>query len=124
MRRITQRCFETMRLGRNRLRHRWHRGGEVQTGEHDCRWGRASMPGRGVCGLCVLACLTLVPACAGYAQPDRSRERSRQRRVDKAPAVGTDAPNFKLKTRDGRREVELAGFKGGKPVVLVFGSYT
>ena len=38
--------------------------------------------------------------------------------------VGDAAPTFKLKTLDGKAEVQLAAFKGKKPVVLVFGSYT
>jgi len=38
--------------------------------------------------------------------------------------AGDPAPDFKLKTRDGSREVQLSGFKGKRPVVLVFGSYT
>ncbi len=37
--------------------------------------------------------------------------------------VGDPAPNFKLKRREGG-EVRLAGFRGQRPVVLVFGSYT
>lgn len=36
---------------------------------------------------------------------------------------GQPAPAFKLKTPDGKTEVDLAKLKG-KPVVLVFGSYT
>ena len=38
--------------------------------------------------------------------------------------VGDAAPDFKLKTKDGSREVQLSSFKGKRPVVLVFGSYT
>ncbi len=38
--------------------------------------------------------------------------------------VGDPAPDFKLKTKDGAREVTLSGFKGKSPVVLIFGSYT
>jgi len=38
--------------------------------------------------------------------------------------VGDPAPDFKLKTKDGSREVQLSSFKGKGPVVLVFGSYT
>jgi len=34
------------------------------------------------------------------------------------------APNFKLKMLNGETEVELAGFAGKTPVVLIFGSYT
>jgi len=37
--------------------------------------------------------------------------------------VGKPAPGWKLKTQDGKTEVELAGLKG-KPVLLIFGSYT
>jgi hypothetical protein len=40
------------------------------------------------------------------------------------PAVGQPAPNFTLKTHDGKREVTLSAFRGKKPVVLVFGSFT
>ena len=39
------------------------------------------------------------------------------------PDVGTAAPAFKLKSQDGKTEVDLAALKG-KPVMLVFGSYT
>lgn len=38
-------------------------------------------------------------------------------------AEGRPAPNFTLKSPDGKATVELAKLKG-KPVVLVFGSYT
>ena len=61
--------------------------------------------------------------------PDRSRGRSsqgraRQTRSDNAPKVGDLAPTFKLKSLDGESETDLADFKGKKPVVLFFGSYT
>ncbi len=39
-------------------------------------------------------------------------------------AVGDLAPDFRLKTKDGKHEVRLSGFRGKKPVVLIFGSYT
>ena len=38
--------------------------------------------------------------------------------------VGDAAPNFALQTLDKKSRVELASFRGSKPVVLVFGSYT
>jgi hypothetical protein len=41
-----------------------------------------------------------------------------------APAVGDSAPDFSLKTLDGKATVTLSSFKGEKPVVLIFGSYT
>jgi cytochrome oxidase Cu insertion factor (SCO1/SenC/PrrC family) len=37
--------------------------------------------------------------------------------------VGKPAPNWKLRTQDGKTEVELAKLRG-RPVLLVFGSYT
>ena len=38
--------------------------------------------------------------------------------------VGDQAPDFRLRTLDKSAEVSLASFRGVKPVVLVFGSYT
>jgi hypothetical protein len=40
------------------------------------------------------------------------------------PSVGDRAPDFRLKTQDGMREMTLGQFKDKKPVVLVFGSFT
>jgi hypothetical protein len=40
------------------------------------------------------------------------------------PAIGQQAPDFKLRTQDGSRQIRLADFRGKKPVVLVFGSFT
>lgn len=54
----------------------------------------------------------------------RQMIRDHMNRPDLAPALGSVAPNFTLKTLDGKREVELSSFLGKKPVVLVFGSYT
>jgi len=38
--------------------------------------------------------------------------------------VGDAAPEFTLPTQDNKSTVELASFRGSRPVVLVFGSYT
>lgn len=38
--------------------------------------------------------------------------------------VGDVAPDFTLKTKDGRQSVTLSSYRGDKPVALVFGSYT
>jgi hypothetical protein len=38
--------------------------------------------------------------------------------------VGNKAPDFSLETYDKTSRVQLSAFKGKKPVVLVFGSYT
>ena len=37
---------------------------------------------------------------------------------------GDMAPDFRLATLDHKSEVSLASFRGAKPVVLIFGSYT
>ncbi len=37
---------------------------------------------------------------------------------------GGEAPDFRLPTLDGREMVQLSSFRGVRPVVLVFGSYT
>lgn len=54
----------------------------------------------------------------------RDKIRNRMSKDDNAPKVGDVAPTFKLKSLDGKSETDLASFKGKKPVVLFFGSYT
>lgn len=45
-------------------------------------------------------------------------------RAPRGVAVGQPAADFTLETADGRGKVALASFRGVKPVVLIFGSYT
>jgi hypothetical protein len=40
------------------------------------------------------------------------------------PGIGDQAPDFLLKTQDGKGLHSLSQFKGKKPVVLIFGSFT
>jgi hypothetical protein len=40
------------------------------------------------------------------------------------PAINQQAPDFVLRTQDGERQIRLSEFRGKKPVVLVFGSFT
>ena len=54
----------------------------------------------------------------------RQGMRGRMMRDDDAPKVGDVAPVFTLKSLDGKSETDLASFKGQKPVLLFFGSYT
>ena len=54
----------------------------------------------------------------------RQGMRARMMRDDNAPKVGDVAPVFTLKSLDGKSETDLASFKGKKPVLLFFGSYT
>ena len=56
-----------------------------------------------------------------------SRKRQRKSKPEKRAEtldMGQEAPDFTLKTLDGKKNVTLSHFKGKKPVVLVFGSYT
>lgn len=58
-----------------------------------------------------------------FAQHEMKRQ-NRKKMVDKAPKVGDLAPTFKLKSLDGKSETDLLSYRGKKPVVLFFGSYT
>ena len=44
--------------------------------------------------------------------------------IHEGPAVGDLAPEFRLRTQDGDQEYRLSQFRGRKPVVLIFGSFT
>ena len=79
----------------------------------------------GIVGLFVV--LTAFPGCASSEKKRMSRrmgEIPEKYKNDGAPQVGDVAYLFKLKTVEGDREVDLASFKGDKPVALFFGSYT
>ncbi len=57
---------------------------------------------------------------ANRQRPGNSGSRSQGAGV---PA-GKPAPDFTLKSLDGKTQVTLSSFKGKRPVALVFGSYT
>jgi hypothetical protein len=40
------------------------------------------------------------------------------------PSIGQEAPDFLLASADGKDQVRLSAFRGQKPVVLIFGSFT
>ena len=52
------------------------------------------------------------------------RPGARQPRVDKGPKVGDMAPTFSLMSLDGKQATDLEKFRGKRPVVLFFGSYS
>lgn len=56
--------------------------------------------------------------------PQRAASQQTKDAASAAPQVGDVAPPFRLKTLDGKQEVELASLRGKRPVVLFFGSYT
>ena len=73
--------------------------------------------------------IILVIATVFVTDAEAQRRRGRgdsmmKQRKDNAPKVRDTAPTFTLKSHDGKSETSLASFKGEKPVVLFFGSYT
>jgi hypothetical protein len=44
--------------------------------------------------------------------------------VFEGPRIGGRAPDFALRTVDGKRQIGLSNFLGKKPIVLIFGSFT
>lgn len=54
----------------------------------------------------------------------RKRMREMMSKDDGAPKVGDVAPTFTLKALNGSGTTDLASYRGSKPVVLFFGSYT
>ena len=62
----------------------------------------------------------------GYITQEEIKNYSQSRIEQESggPDVGQEAPDFALRTLEGDRTVKLSDFRGKKPVVLVFGSYT
>jgi thiol-disulfide isomerase/thioredoxin len=44
--------------------------------------------------------------------------------LNEGPNLNAPAPDFQLKTHDGKRTIRLSELRGSKPVVLVFGNFT
>ena len=67
------------------------------------------------------------PQRKGFQRPNSQqkgrRPGGRFRPVDKLK-VGDTAPDFTLKSLNGKEQVTLSSFQDDKPVVLIFGSYT
>lgn len=55
----------------------------------------------------------------------RNEMRTWQKKFDAlAPKIGDIAPDFELRDAKGENPIRLSDFKGGKPVALIFGSFT
>ncbi len=68
----------------------------------------------------VAAILVALPAVAQYpTQPGNTSGHNQD-----LLQVGGLAPDFKLKTKDGKQQIQLSAFRGKRPIVLIFGSYT
>lgn len=65
----------------------------------------------------------LMVGADSHAQQREAGKRHGDLRVRDTLRIGDLAPDFKLKTSDGKAEVQLSKI-GDKPVVLAFGSYT
>lgn len=44
--------------------------------------------------------------------------------LNSGPALNAAAPDFSLKTQDGKQTIRLGDLRGSKPIVLVFGNFT
>jgi thiol-disulfide isomerase/thioredoxin len=76
---------------------------------------RKNIPGH-LSTVALFCALSVIAApLSSAARPDRVRDATR---------VGDMAPDFTLASPDGKTTVQLSGFRGTKPVVLIFGSYT
>lgn len=64
-------------------------------------------------------------AFAGRTVTDPEMGRAMMKaRGKKVPRVGQMAPEFELRTPDGKQSIRLSSFRGKQPVVLIFGSHT
>lgn len=68
----------------------------------------------------VVATLVALPAVS--QSPNRSG--TIPGRSNQSLQVGEPAPDFNLRTKDGKMQVQLSSFRGKRPVVIIFGSYT
>ena len=64
--------------------------------------------------------LVLLSGAAVWAGQPEARDRPQEGKLK----TGAAAPEFSLKSPDGKTTFTLADQKGKKPVVLIFGSFT
>ena len=57
-------------------------------------------------------------------RPRTKRARRIEMENEEQLEIGDMAPTFKLKSLDGKDETDLEKFRGKKPVILFFGSYS
>lgn len=70
--------------------------------------------------------LCSLPALAQGQRPERPDRRTqpRARQQDHALRVGQYAPTFTLNSYDGESKTDVKEFRGKRPVIVFFGSYT
>ena len=77
--------------------------------------------------LLFIALFTLAMTGRPVLAQQKTEQQTQPRRWDRddgAPKVGEVAPTFKLLSLDGKNETDLNSFRGKRPVILCFGSYT
>jgi len=77
-------------------------------------------------GMVLMAATALAAHQVVAQRSNRPRRRpgSERRRVPDKLKEGDMAPDFALKSVDGKKTVKLSSFRNKRPVVLIFGSYT
>ena len=86
----------------------------------------------GIVGVWIGGCMSGDPAPRMIANMDQAPaekrppnwEKTRSLMLRTAPQIGDPAPDFTLKTKDGRSSVTRSTFQAGRPQVLIFGSFT
>ncbi len=78
-----------------------------------------------------MAVITLVLASFFGGPPEQrpdqkphDRQNAQALRARRAPAVGELAPDFTLRTLDGKSTIQRSEFHKDRPLVLILGSYT
>jgi hypothetical protein len=62
--------------------------------------------------------------CAPASERPPDWEETKRLMARPAPKVGQPAPDFSLRTLDGSRLITRSTYQSGRPLVLIFGSYT
>ncbi len=99
----------------------WHRGRSFKDGKVMMRSYKAGLL---ACSFCLLFVAVAPELLLAKQRSERRGRPARRMRDDNAPKVGDVAPTFTLMSLDGKSETDLAMYRGKKPVVLFFGSYT
>ena len=76
-----------------------------------------------IISLCFVIALSAAAGCQTAPNTAARKRHPGDLRQPTKLQVGDPAPDFKLKRMDGG-EVRLSSFRGQRPVLLVFGSYT
>ena len=73
----------------------------------------------------LLLTVSALAVCAGcHSSLRTTRQDGTLSGRDASLKSGQDAPMFKLATLDHKNQIDLTGFTGDRPVLLMFGSYT